>query len=277
MATAMSHLDADHRIGVVPPEQSVHAVHGDVYRIRLDRPQQKNAFTPTLYSEVKYGLLRAMANPAVRVVVIEGSEGVFAAGGDLKLFLEILALPEEERLVAFTQAYDETLPFQTLLDCPKPVIAKVDGLCLAGGLIVAAAADVVVASKDSRFGVPEGHVGLTDPFCAAILPLTIGLSRARYLMMSGDRIDAETAHAWGLVLQVVAREHLEEAVDDLVERFRTTSPESQRSYKRAANAFVPRMDPLVVLEAALTANGKEGLAAFTAKRPPRWTASAYTV
>jgi enoyl-CoA hydratase/carnithine racemase len=255
--------------------QSIQRVEGAVYRITLNRPREKNAFTPTLYREVKHGILTAMGTPEVQVIVIEGTEGSFAAGGDLKIFLDILRLPPPERVVAFCQAFEETLPFQTILDCPKPIIAKVDGLCLAGGLIVAATADVCIASDRSSFGVPEGHVGLADPFCAAVLPLVVGLPRARYMMMTGTRIDARTAQEWGLVLQVVSGDELDVATEALVAEFLTTAPESRSSYKRAANRFVPRMNPLTVLDVALTANGEEGLAAFSAKRRPDWEEPSY--
>lgn len=256
-------------------KESEHTTEGPVYRIRLCRPDHMNAMTPTLYGEIRAGVLAGLGSPDVRVIVIEGSGGVFAAGGDLKHFRELLALPPDERMVACSESYDMPLPFQTILDCAKPVVAKIDGYCLAGGTILAAAADVAIASDTSVFGIPEGLVGLADPYAATLLPATIGLGRARYLMLTGERIDAATAEHWGLVHRSVATADLDGAVDRLVASLVKLAPEAQRGYKRAAVRALPRMNPLEVMEVALVPNGLEGLSAFSDKRPPRWERSAY--
>lgn len=250
--------------------QSTHTVDGPIYRIALCRPEKMNALTPTLYGEIRAGVLAACGLPEVRVIVIEGTDGVFAAGGDLKHFRELLRLPPDERMVAFNDSYDAPLPFQTILDCPKPVIAKIDGYCLAGGTIIAAAADVAIASDRAVFGIPEGRVGLADPFAATLLPAAVGLSRARYLMMTGRQIDAATARDWGLIIETVAPDELESAVQEIVDAIVGLSPEAQRGYKRSSTRALPRMNPLEIVEVALTANGTEGLSAFSEKRSPEW-------
>jgi enoyl-CoA hydratase len=249
---------------------SVQEVRGAVYRIQLARPDQKNALTPELYREIREGILRATGMPEVRVVLLEGQPGSFAVGGDLKHLLDIAKLPAEERILAYAKAYDEPLPFQAILDCPKVVVAKIDGLCLAGGLVIAAVADVAISSDRSIFAVSEGHVGLADPFSSAMLPLTIGLARARYLMMTARRIDALTALAWGIIQEAVSAEDLDAAVNDLIEDLLLVSPQAQTAYKRAANSTVPRMNALSVCDLAFSVNGNEGLAAFGDKRSPQW-------
>ena len=255
--------------------QSKHTVEGPMYRIQLCRPEKMNALTPTLYREIRAGVLAACGLAEVRVIVIEGKDGVFAAGGDLKHFRDLLQLPPDERMVAFNDSYDIPLPFQTILDCPKPVIAKIDGICLAGGTIIAAASDVAIASDRSTFGIPEGRVGLADPFAATLLPAAIGLGRARYLMMTGKRIDAATAADWGLVVQTVATDGLEAAVQETAAAIVGLSPEAQRGYKRASTRPLPRMNPLEIMEVALTVNGVEGLSAFAEKRSPEWGPTLY--
>jgi enoyl-CoA hydratase/carnithine racemase len=257
--------------------ESEQGVEGNVYRIRLCRPDKMNALTPNLYGEIRAGVLAGTGHPDVRSIVIEGSGGSFAAGGDLKVFLDLLALPPDERMVAFNDGFDVPLPFQTILDCPKPVIAKIDGYCLAGGTIIAAAADIAIASDRAIFGIPEGRVGQADPFAATLLPAAIGLSRARYLMLTGRRIDARTACDWGLVAQVVAPEALEDEVLAVAADIARLSPEALRGYKRASVRPLQRMNPLEIMEAALSANGTEGLSAFSAKRPPEWGSSIYPV
>ena len=249
-------------------------VEAGVYRITLNRPEQLNAFSSVMYREVKQGVLVAGQLPEVDSVLIEGQPGAFATGGDLSEFLAILDLPDEEFIWEYTRRFDEPLPFRAILECPKPVVAKVDGLCLAGGLLVAATCDVVVATRQSRFGIPEGRVGLADPYCAAILPLSMGLGRARYLMVTSEMIDAQVAYEWGIVHKVVGPEELDSVVEETLQALRRTSPESRRAYKQGANRAVPHMSVDAVLRPAMSANGREGLRAFVEKRLPEWDRSA---
>lgn len=258
-------------------KESEHTVEGPVYRLRLCRPEHRNAMTPTLYGEIRAGILAAIGSPGVRVIVIEGSGGAFAAGGDLKYFRDLLNLPPDERMVAFGESYDKPLPFQTILDCPKPVIAKIDGYCLAGGTILAAAADIAIATPASVFGIPEGRVGLADPYAATILPAAIGLGRARFLMLTGEQISADTAEQWGLIHKVVNASELDEATNTLVKSMLRLAPEAQRGYKRASLRNIPRMSALEIMEVALAPNGAEGLAAFGEKRSPEYAPSLYPI
>jgi enoyl-CoA hydratase/carnithine racemase len=252
-------------------QHTIQSVDAGVYRIRLNRPEKYNAFSSIMYSELKRGVLIAGVMRDVYAVVIEGAPGAFASGGDLGEFLGILELPEEQFISEYTARFDDTVPFRAILECPKPVVAKVDGLCLAGGLLVASCCDIVVASPRSRFGVPEGRVGLADPYCSTLLPLSIGLGRARYLMLTSDFIDARTASEWGIVHKVVEEGELEQAVQEMLTKLRRVAPESQRAYKQGANRAVSHMSVEAVLRPVMSANGREGLRAFVEKRDPRWT------
>ncbi len=252
-------------------QHTVQTVVDGVYRIQLNRPEKYNAFSSIMYAEVKRGVIMAGVMRDVYALVIEGVPGAFATGGDLGEFLSILELPEAEFLAEYTARFDEPVPFRAILECPKPIIAKVDGLCLAGGLLVASTSDVVIATPRSRFGVPEAKVGLADPYCSSILPLSIGLGRARYLMITADMIEAQTAYEWGIVHKVVEEAELENAVQDMLRRLKRTSPESRRAYKQGANRAVPHMSVEAVLRRVLSANGREGLRAFVEKRNPDWS------
>ena len=175
-------------------QDSKHSVENGVYRIILDRPTHRNAFSPTLYAEVKRGVLLGEGNPDVVCIVIEGSHGSFGAGGDLKVLLEILALPRDERLAKYIASYCDTTPIGPMLECTKPIIAKIDGLCLAGGLLVSLASDIAIASEGSKFGLPEAKVGLSDRYSATLLPRAIGTSRTSLCIW---RIDARSSTRCG--------------------------------------------------------------------------------
>ena len=248
-------------------------VEDGVYRITLNRPEKLNALSSVMYGEVKRGVLIGGQLPEVDSILIEGQAGAFATGGDLSEFLGILDLPDEDFIWEYTKRFDEPVPFRAILECPKPVVAKVDGLCLAGGLLIAATCDVVVATRQSRFGVPEGRVGLADPYCAAILPLSMGLGRARYLMVTSEMIDAQVAYEWGIVHKVVDADQLDSVVEQTLQGLRRASPESRRAYKQGANRAVPHMSVDAVLRPVMSANGREGLRAYVEKRLPEWDRS----
>lgn len=250
--------------------ESLQSIEGGLYRILLNRPRHRNAFTPGLYGEVKAGIMAAAEDQSVTAIVIEGVSGSFAAGGDLKHFLDILELPLTDQLSAFTRDYVDTLPFQSILDTPKPVIAKIDGLCFGGGVALAAVADVALASNVSTFGLPEAKVGTFDSLSPTLLPRIIGLARTRYLLMTGTAIDAETAAAWGLILRAVPSEDLESAVQQVAGELAMASPDSFRAYKTALNSDLRSGSSRLTLDIARSPNGLEGLRAFSEKRAPNW-------
>jgi enoyl-CoA hydratase/carnithine racemase len=114
---------------------------------------------------------------------------------------------------------------------PAPVIARLPGWCLGGGLEVAAACDVRIAAHDAHFGMPEVKVGIPSVIHAALLPRLIGWGRARWLVMTAENIDAPTALAWGLVDKVAPQGGLDEAVEHTVKALLECGPEALRSQK----------------------------------------------
>jgi len=114
---------------------------------------------------------------------------------------------------------------------PSPVIARMPGWCLGGGLEVAAACDFRVAAHDAKFGMPEVRVGIPSVIHAALLPRLIGWGRARWLVMTGENIDAATALAWGLVDVVAPEGGLDIAVEQTVSMLLRCGPEALRSQK----------------------------------------------
>jgi enoyl-CoA hydratase/carnithine racemase len=129
-------------------EQLRYSVEGGVARVRLDRPDQLNAFTSRLYGELKWAMRRAGADDSVDVVIVTGTGRAFATGGDLKETLGRLESGDPLAMYAF---YDN-LPWTAIRECPKVVIAAVNGLCLAGGLITAVCADIAVAVVEGDGG-----------------------------------------------------------------------------------------------------------------------------
>jgi enoyl-CoA hydratase len=246
---------------------------GPALRLTIDRPQRRNALDPDLV-----GALRAALADLgdARVVVLTGAgDAAFCAGADIGRVTfdpDVTALEQHEQRSGLRELFVE------LRECPLPVVARVQGVALAGGLGLMLACDVVVAADSAKFGMPEVDVGLWPFMIGALVTRHVSAKRALDLMMTGRWVDAATAHEWGLVSRVVPAAALDDAVDELVGELSGKSPLVLRVGKRSFYATEDlALEPaLARLQAELSLlsqskDAAEGVAAFFQKRPPRWT------
>ena len=230
----------------------------------IDRPQARNAFTPAMY----YGLKRAVhlvnTDPDLAALIITGTGDVFAPGGDLG------GRREDEEQTPEAIGHD-LLPFLTIRDSDAPVIAAVNGICQAGGLLVAMMADIAVASDRATFRVPELLRGIPDATYAAALPAHVGLAVARDLLLSARPFDAAEAQRIGLISRVVPHQQLEEAALEAARQVLRTAPMARSQVKRMLNERYGSIDYHTMFW-ALQHSGepREGMEAFMEKRPPAW-------
>jgi enoyl-CoA hydratase/carnithine racemase len=162
----------------------------------------------------------------LRAVVLSGAgEKAFIGGVDIR---EMAALTPKSAEALITLVHRTCNSLRAL---PVPVIARIDGYALGGGLEVAAACDMRVASNRARFGMPEVKVGIPSVVEAALLPYLIGWGRTRELLLCGETIDAETAERWGLVEEVTAPEQLDAAVERRVTALLAAGPRAVRLQK----------------------------------------------
>ena len=250
---------------------------GPFARVALARPETRNAFDGELI-----GALRAMfegmaAEPptALRGVVLSGDGPVFCAGADVDWMRAAVGLSVEENVrdAAAMQAM-----FSAIDACPVPVIARVQGAALGGGMGLCAVSDVVVATTDATFGFTETKLGIIPAVIGTFVIPKIGDSHARALFSSGQRFDAARAQRIGLVHDVVGEEAaLDVRVDELLDELRSAGPTAAR----AAKALVRELRTLEpdtamkhtvrhIAQQRTSAEGQEGLAAFLEKRPPTW-------
>jgi enoyl-CoA hydratase/carnithine racemase len=175
---------------------------------------------------VREGLAQLAADRAVRVLVLKGgSEKSLIGGADIK---EMATLDQTSAETFITGLRDLC---EAVRQFPAPVIARMPGWCLGGGLEVAAACDVRIASHDAKFGMPEVRVGIPSVIHAALLPRLIGWGRARWLIMTAETIDAPTALAWGLVDVVAPEGDLDGAIEHTVQSLLACGPEALRTQK----------------------------------------------
>lgn len=241
-----------------------YSVADGVARVRLNRPDQLNAFTSRLYGEVKWAMRRASSDSSVDVVVLTGTGRAFATGGDLK---ETLRRLESDDPLAM-QAFYDNLPWADIVTCPKVVIAAVNGLALAGGLITAVAADIAVAVESASFAFTEGKVGIADAVAPALLHGRVGTAKLKYLLFTGKMLDADEAERIGLISEVVPDGRLEDRVAEIVAEVRATSPVSRRLFKEYVNSHNPLPAGHGGGPAFASAEVLEGLRAFAEGRAP---------
>ncbi|MGH9023991.1 MAG: enoyl-CoA hydratase/isomerase family protein [Acidimicrobiia bacterium] len=200
-----------------------HQREGAVAVLTLSRPGKMNAVTFEMRERLNEHFVAIDKDPQVRVVVIRGEGEVFTAGGDIEGFLEVDP-PHFTDL-----GHDLTAPSRS----PKPVIAAVDGLCLGAGLELAMSCDIRLATRRSEFGQPEMRLGMIPGSGGTQrLARLVGLSRAKYLVMTGERFSAENALAWGVVAKVAEdAAGLEAVMDRLVGTLLGYSPLALRTAK----------------------------------------------
>ncbi len=226
--------------------------------IVLDRPHALNAFTSTLYRELRDAVRLAEADRDVDTVVITGRGRAFATGGDLREGLVVTA-PDADPLAVYRFA--DNLPFEAVRHCPKVVIAAVNGVCVGGGLITAMSADIVVAAESARFGLPEGKVGMAEPWAPDLLFGRISTALLKYLALTGRLISAREAQAAGMILRTVPDETLDAEVRDVIAEVRGTLPRARTRYKEYINRLIPETPQR---EAAAVMRSPEARAALEA-------------
>src|SRR5918995_1188803 len=230
----------------------------------IDRPEARNAFTPAMYFGLKRAVRLVNQDPDLAALIITGTGDAFAPGGDLGGRAQPGdRLPDDI-------GYD-ILPFLAIRDSRAPVIAAVNGICQAGGLLVAMLADVAVASDRATFRVPELLRGVPDATYAAALPAHVGIAVARDLLLTARRFDAAEAQRIGLISRVVPHDELRAAAVEAAEQVLQTAPEARMHVKRMLNQRYGDIDYQTMFWALdHSAEPREGMRAFMEKRPPSW-------
>lgn len=202
---------------------------GGVRTLTLNRPEKLNALSSPLVEALSRELGLAASDPEVRAIVLAGAGRSFCAGYDLE---EEAPSGDDEVRAGLLHLLDRLLE---VFDHPKPVVARVQGHCLAGGCDLMMMCDLVVASDDAVFGQPEIRFG--SAIVAHVLPWLVGARRAKELVLTGfERVDADTARDFGLVNRVVPLENLETETMSLAHQLAVVEPEVMSLTKKAMNA-----------------------------------------
>jgi enoyl-CoA hydratase len=241
--------------------------------LTLNRPERLNAVNGAMHSELMSLFLDVQSDSEVRAAVLTGAGRAFCAGGDfgggsdMRSKSGLTMMQEARRIV------------DNLLDCEKPIVSAVNGAAAGLGATVALLCDVVVAARGARIGDPHVKMGITAGDGGAVIwPLLMGVNRAKYMLMSGDLINAEEAYALGLVNKVVDDgEALREATA-IARKLAAGAPYAVQTSKTSVNKFIKAVSNLVlpyslaVEEISMrTSDHREAVAAFQEKREPHFT------
>ena len=199
---------------------------GSTAILSLEGRTDLNLMGLELFQSLIDGLDEVAAHANVTTVVLRGAgERAFSAGVDLREMRDLTPQTAEEFIRTLHRA------IRKVLTLPMPVIAAITGPCLGGALELVLACDIRIASEDAIFGLPEVLVGLPSVIEASLLPKTIGLGRARRLIMTGDSVTSQEALDMGLVDRVVSKEAVDQAALEATEKFRNISPKVMASQK----------------------------------------------
>lgn len=244
--------------------------------IRLNRPKAMNTLSPSLVEAFDHALDRVQEDGEAKAAVITGTGRAFCAGADLR-FLGDLA--EDERPRRTAAFLERVLGLMLRLErFGKPVIGAVNGISTGGGTELLLCCDLAIAAEGARIGDGHANFGLLPGGGASVrLPRKIGVTRAKYLLFTGELLSARECLAYGLLNEVAADDQLEAAVDRLVAKLSSKSPLAcHRTKMLVDDGLEQPMDTALRLELmagrlhAYSHDMQEGVAAFNAKRTPRF-------
>ena len=246
-----------------------------VLLVTLNRPEVHNAFNDELIAEA-IDLFRGVGHRSVRAVVLRGSGSNFCAGADLNWMSGMINYTRDENV---RDSANLARMYACINECDLPVIGRIQGAAIGGGVGLVAVCDIAISTRDAKFGLAEVKLGILPAVISPYVIAKIGQTHARALFLTGERFDAERALRIGLVHRTADdTAALDAAVDEAIAQIKTSGPEAVRECKKLI-AHVATHDPIdaipYTIEAIATRRvsqeGQAGMKAFLKKEKPPWT------
>ena len=244
--------------------------------VNLDRPEVRNALNPELIRELTEVFDWLNSRDDIRVIILKGNGKCFCAGADLEYMKDMARYSYPQNLA---DAERLSKLFQTIYFCNKAVIMDVHGACIGGANGIIAAADIVIAEKETKFAFSEVRLGITPATISPFVVSKIGNTAAKELMLTGRRFTAEEAKDFRLVNVVVDESEMIDTERQYIDHFLHASPDAIAECKnllRMVSGTDDRYSPVFMQTSVAIANqrisksGQEGMAAFFEKRKPSW-------
>lgn len=244
----------------------------NILEVKLNRPEVHNAFNDELIGKITEIFTNLAAD--IKLVTITGLGKSFCAGADLNWMKSMVNYSEEENKQDSICLYQM---FEAINNCPVPVLAKVNGHALGGGVGVVACCDYVMAQTRAKFGFTEVKLGLIPAVISSFCINKIGEAQARAWFLSGDVFDASRAYDMGLVHEVVEKDELDEKFNVLVDKFLLAGPEASRAAKALIQNII-KLDKTDLMDFSceaiakkrISTEGQEGMLALLEKRKANW-------
>lgn len=250
---------------------------GQILHVTLNRPDVHNAFNDELITEA-IEVFRGAPKREVRAIVLRGGGPNFCAGADLNWMLRMVGYSREENV---KDASNLAMMYAAMNECPLPVIGRIQGAAIGGGVGLVAICDIAIATAGTKFGLTEVKLGILPAVISPYVIAKIGATHARALFLTGERFDAERALRIGLVHRVVADEAaLDTAVDEAIAQIKTSGPDAVRECKKLIEHVASHdvLDAVPYTIEAIAARrvskeGQEGMSAFLKKEKAPWARS----
>jgi len=252
---------------------------GPIARLRLNRPEVRNAINDELILELEKALKEIEKDKTIRVAILSGEGDFFCAGADLNWMKSFVGASKKKNE---TDARRLSNLLKSLNEFPKPTIAQVHGAAIGGGVGLLAACDITVAFENTVFALAEVKLGLVPAVISPFVIARMGASAARRYFLTGERFTSDVALRVGLIHEAVPMERLETVVNDIARHLVSSGPEAVRQCKelirtvgaglKTARTKDPIQDYTVKKIAELRASpeAQEGMKAFLEKRKPGW-------
>lgn len=246
-----------------------------IARVTLNRPELRNAFNEQSIAELALAFDELGRNDLVRAIVLAANGPAFCAGADLNWMKKMAGYSDSENRADAMRLADM---LRTIYACAKPVVAKVQGDCYAGGMGLVAACDIAVAADSASFCLSEVKLGLIPATISPYVIKAMGEQAARRYFITAERFDAREAHRIGFVHEIVPAAELDAKVAAIVQALANNSPNAVREAKTLVRDVVGQPVTQALLEdtaqriAGIRASleGREGVASFLEKRRPSW-------
>ena len=248
---------------------------GAVLHVTLDRPETMNAIDEELHADLQRLFTDVAQDDSTNVVVITGAGRAFSAGGNIEAMQTLIDRPH---LFVKEGAKGKQLIF-SILDCPKPIIAKVNGAAIGLGATIALFCDIIIAAQHAKFADPHVKIGLSAGDGGAVIwPALLGFARGKEFLFTGDTLTGEEAARIGLINRAVAADELDKVTDELAQRIAGGASRAIQWTKLSVNIALKQLvhsvlDASFAYEALSnrTRDHQEAVNAFREKRLPRFT------
>jgi methylglutaconyl-CoA hydratase len=250
-----------------------------VLTVTLSRPDVRNAFNEVLIDELASVFSKDVLEASVRAIVLKGEGQTFCAGGDLNWMKKAIDFSYEENLQDTKRL---AKMFASMNECPKPVIGRIHGAAIGGGVGLVSVCDIAIASAETQFSLSEVRLGIVPACIGPFVIAKIGASHARGLFVSAERFSAEKAKSVGLVHEVVANvDALAAEVERVLSNILQCGPQAMAvakklvldlSWPEKRSKLGDCLDYVArtLSDLRISAEGQEGVRAFLEKRKPSW-------